>query len=120
MPSRDPRRRFADILENIDRIERYLRDIDRQSFDANEIVQDAVKHCLLRIAEAATKLGAFAEEAIPGQNWRSIRDLGNILRHEYDGVSLDILWAIVSDDMPALEDAILRAGYSLSPGDDQR
>ena len=64
--------------------------------------QDAVERCMLRIAEAAVKLGAVAEEWAPGHDWVGVRGIGNILRHEYDGVDPSVIWAVVADDLPPL------------------
>jgi uncharacterized protein with HEPN domain len=48
--------------------------------------------------------------------WRQIRDLGNLLRHAYDKVDLEIIWHTITDDLPPLKAAVLRALNSL-PGD---
>jgi len=36
------------------------------------------------------------------QPWQSIRSLGNVLRHAYDGVDPSIIWKIVQDDLAHL------------------
>jgi uncharacterized protein with HEPN domain len=41
--------------------------------------------------------------------WRQIRDLGNLLRHAYDKVDLEIIWRTVTDDLPPLRNAVMRA-----------
>jgi uncharacterized protein with HEPN domain len=43
-----------------------------------------------------------------------VRDLGNLLRHEYDKVDLEIIWQTVTDDLPALKTAVQRALLSQS------
>ena len=102
MPSSDPARRFRDILENITRIEAYTAGLDRPAFRADGRTIDAVKRCLSRISEGATKLGADAELLCPGLPWPDIRGLGNRLRHEYAGINPDRIWLIVEDDLSAL------------------
>lgn len=67
--------------------------------------RDAVERCLERISEAAAKLGDEAGELVPGQPWSEIRALGNRLRHEYDRVRVDRLWAIIVQDLPSLQTA---------------
>jgi hypothetical protein len=44
---------FADIIENIERIERYVLGFDEEAFDRDERTRDAVERCLERICEAA-------------------------------------------------------------------
>jgi uncharacterized protein with HEPN domain len=39
---------------------------------------------------------------MPGQPWQATRALGNRLRHEYDAIREERLWAIVQIDLPRL------------------
>lgn len=72
------------------------------SLRADPKTRDAVERCLERISEAAAKLGDEAGELVPGQPWPEIRALGNRLRHEYDRIRVDRLWAIIVEDLPSL------------------
>ena len=57
MPSRhDAAASFADILENVERIEGYLAGLDREAFRRDALRRDAVERCLERICEAAYRL----------------------------------------------------------------
>ena len=47
---------LADIIENADRIERYLAGMDRNTFAGNDLVRDAIERCLERVCEAAHRL----------------------------------------------------------------
>lgn len=103
MPSKhDPAGSLADIIENAERIETYLADMDRQLFERDGKTRDAVERCLERICEAAHRLGGRAAELMPSQPWGDIRGLGNRLRHAYDRLDLDSLWNTVRDRLPAL------------------
>ncbi len=84
LPSKRAGRRFQDILDNIESIERYTRGMNERKFVANDLVADAVERCLSRISEAARKLGKTAETLVPDEPWPKIRGLGNLLRHDYD------------------------------------
>ena len=64
--------------------------------------RDACERCLSRISEAAVKPGAFAEEMFPAHNWRGIRDIGNILRHEYDQIETVNIWDVITINLPPL------------------
>ncbi|WP_234811138.1 HepT-like ribonuclease domain-containing protein [Xaviernesmea oryzae] len=64
--------------------------------------RDACERCLSRISEAAVKLGACAEEMFPAHNWRGIRDIGNILRHEYDQIETVNIWDVITINLPPL------------------
>jgi uncharacterized protein with HEPN domain len=109
LPSRKPRDRLGDILDNIGWIQSDIRDLGEEQFVADRRAQDAVLYCLLRITEAAAKLEDQAETLAPDQPWAKIRSLGNLLRHAYDEIDLHVIWRIVRDDLPALGKACERA-----------
>ncbi len=103
MPSRhDPADCLADIIENADRIERYLAGIDRAAFGADGLLRDAVKRCLERVCEAAHRLGEATAELMPGQPWADIRGMGNRLRHAYDRIDQEVIWNAARLDLPPL------------------
>jgi uncharacterized protein with HEPN domain len=104
VPSKhDPAASFADILENLERIQDYVAGLDRETFGGDTLRRDAVERCLERISEAASRLGEKAAELAPSQPWADIRGLGNRLRHAYDRIDLDILWNTVRDRLPSLK-----------------
>jgi uncharacterized protein with HEPN domain len=96
LPSKHPRLRLLDIIQNIDAIQTYTRGMNGEAFAATNLVIDAVERCLGRISEAAKRLGKSAEDLAPGQPWKKIRGFGNVLRHEYETVRHDLTWEIVT------------------------
>lgn len=116
MPSERPKQRFEDIVENAESILAYTKGLDFDAFCRNRLIRDGTERCLERISEAAHKLGPTAELHLPHHPWRQIRDLGNILRHAYDNVDADIVWAIVTERLPSLI-ADARAVASRLPDD---
>lgn len=105
MPSERPLVRLRDIVENIESIQDYTRDLDLTGFLKSNITIDAVERCLSRISEAAVKIGPIVEELLPGHDWRGIRGIGNRLRHEYDIITDAANWAIVTKRLPELHNA---------------
>ncbi|WLS04514.1 HepT-like ribonuclease domain-containing protein [Shinella oryzae] len=106
MPSERPLVRLRDIRDNIERIQDHIRGLDLSGFLASTITIDAVERCLSRISEAATKIGPVAEEILPEHDWRGIRGIGNRLRHEYDVITDPANWAIATQRLPELHEAI--------------
>jgi uncharacterized protein with HEPN domain len=56
----------------------------------------------------------YAWGAKPRLSWRTChggrsRNLGNLLRHAYDKVDLEIIWQTITDDLPPLKAAVLKA-----------
>ena len=76
MPSSNPKKRFLDIIQNMESIISYIGDRDYDNFVKDRRTVDAVERCLLRIAQAAIKLQPGAAELLPDQNWKAMRGLG--------------------------------------------
>lgn len=74
----------------------------------------AVERKFLVIGEAAVRLGRDAPLIVADVPWRQIRDLGNLLRHAYDKVDLEIIWRTVTDDLPPLKAAVSKALRALT------
>jgi uncharacterized protein with HEPN domain len=102
VPSSDPVQRFSDIIENIDRVERFTMGFDLQGFAANEQVVLAVKYALLIVSEAAVKLGDVAVDFCPDIPWREIRGLGNRLRYDYETIDVVRIWLLIERNLPPL------------------
>ncbi len=110
MPSRhDPADSLYHIIENAERVARYLAGLDRKAFEQSEWARDAVEPCIERVCEAAYRLGDRAEELMPTQPWGDIRGMGNRLRHAYDRVDGDIVWNTAQARLPELATDARRA-----------
>ena len=117
MPSKhDPADSLHHIIENAERVARYLAGLDRQAFEQNGWARDAVERCIERVCEAAIRLGERAEELMPGQPWGDIRGMGNRLRHAYDRVNVDIVWKTAQARLPELAADARRALAHLQGG----
>jgi uncharacterized protein with HEPN domain len=116
LPSDRPITRLRDILQNLDRIERYTEGYSLDRFVADSRCQDAVERCLLRISEAARKLADLVEEIAPDQPWSGVRAIGNVLRHEYDRIDSALIWQIVEKDLVPLRRAVEKAIRALGNG----
>ena len=122
MPSRhDPADSLYHIVENAERVARYLGVLDRDAFEQkqNEWARDAVERCIERICEAVVRLGEQAEQLMPGQPWSDIRGMGNRLRHAYDRIDVDIVWKTAQARLPELAQAAKQALVYLQAGQDE-
>ncbi len=117
MPSSQPLVRLRDIQENAGRILHYIDGLGLEHFLADSVVQDAVERCLMRISEAAVKLGPLGTALMPAHDWRKIRAIGNVFRHDYDKVDLDQVWLIARDIIPDLKRDIDAAIQSFEGGE---
>jgi len=99
---RDDRQRLVDILEAIENIERYTGG-GRSAFDRNELVQTWVLFQLMVIGEAVRALSDAFRFGHPEVAWPQIVALRNNVVHHYFGIDEDIVWEIVTDDIPDLK-----------------
>jgi uncharacterized protein with HEPN domain len=99
--TKDPRVYLAHILECIDKIERFTAD-GRERFFQEVMVQDAVLRNLEVIGEAAKRLDDAYRAAHPEVPWRALAGLRDVLIHQYEGVDLEKVWAIVEQELPSL------------------
>jgi len=94
--------RVQDILEAIAKIQRYTAGMDYDTFQADEKTVDAVVRNFQIIGEAAQYIPAEVEARWPQLPWADMRDMRNVVIHEYFGVSRAILWQTIVDDLPPL------------------
>jgi uncharacterized protein with HEPN domain len=96
------RRRLEDILESIDRIEKYAVR-GKAAFENEDLVQVWILHHIQIIGEAARKVSDELQRQHPEVPWAQIVAMRNILVHDYFGVDVEEVWAAVQRDIPDLK-----------------
>jgi uncharacterized protein with HEPN domain len=96
-------------------IEHFIEGMDFGSFREDPKTVAAAERKLLVISEAAIRLGDEAAILCPDQPWHKIRGTGNWIRHQYERIDLDGIWATLQDDLPALKASVQRALRPLPP-----
>ncbi len=109
MPFSDPERHLRDILESIDLIREFTRDMDFSSYRRDEKTKAAVERKIQVLTEAVIRLEMEGPDAFPEIDWKAYRGMGNFLRHSYHRVSDEIVWNTVKDDLPLLKRVVERA-----------
>ena len=94
---------IQDILDAINKIEKYTKGFTRVKFQKNTLVADAVAKNLEIIGEASKRIPASIKSQIPSIQWKKIIGLRNILIHEYSGIDKDIVWDIIEHKLPDLK-----------------
>ena len=100
---RDFRLQIEDILAAILKIRAYVNDMNYDAFCADSKTQDAVVRNLEIIGEAARSLPEDMKAITTTVDWRKIIGLRNLLIHEYFGISLPIIWDVISNKLHDLE-----------------
>ena len=75
-------------------------------FRADPRTVRAVVHSVQIVGEAAYQLDVAVQARAPSVPWTQIIRMRHLLVHHYARVSPDVVWAVVTRDMPALVAAI--------------
>ena len=110
---RDYRLQIDDILTAVARIRAYVQGMSYDAFRADGRTQDAVVRNLEVIGEAARTLPDEVKADASNVEWRKLVGLRNLLIHEYFGISLPIIWDIITTKLVDLEVACQRIAGSL-------
>ena len=89
MPHRRWDIRIHDILASIEKIQKYTDNMDVKAFRNDPKTVDAVVRNLEIIGEAARHVPDEIVEEHTEIPWREMRDMRNLLSHEYFGVNSD-------------------------------
>lgn len=76
--------------------------MDRNEFDDNEVIQNAVIRPLEIVGEAASRISIAFRKAHPEIPWKELIGLRNRLIHEYFRVEFSAVWDTIQKDIPEL------------------
>jgi uncharacterized protein with HEPN domain len=96
---RDDRERLLDIVEAIERIEKYAVS-GQAAFERDELIQIWIVHHLQIIGEAVRGLSTEFRDRHPEVAWSRIVAMRNILVHAYFGIDLALVWSVAQSDLP--------------------
>jgi uncharacterized protein with HEPN domain len=74
----------------------------RADFDSDENLRLALAYLIQIIGEAASRVSPSFREAHTDIPWSEIVGMRHKIVHDYLGVDFDIVWAVVTGDLPAL------------------
>jgi uncharacterized protein with HEPN domain len=106
---------LRDIQESVRRITTYTAGMTYYRFLDDIKTQDAVIRNLEIIGESTKRLSTGLRGKYPDVPWKGMAGIRDRLIHHYFGVNLDIVWDIVTSELPSLEsqvEAILQQDHS--------
>ncbi len=98
--------RLLHILEAIDNINEFKKDISFEDFSDNKILKYAIFYNVAIIGEAAYKLTKEFIESHTEVPWRSIINMRHVIVHGYYQIDAEILWETINNDLTDLKTAV--------------
>jgi uncharacterized protein with HEPN domain len=108
MAFQDARLRLEHILQAVDAIREFTKGKTLNEYCVEAITRDAVERNIERISEASRRGPDDVKLRTPEIPWRLIAGIGDILRHDYDGVDDAAIWNLVQNDLEPLRAAAER------------
>ncbi len=90
--TREPLLYLYDILDSIEKIQRYTSNMNFQEFTGSSLTIDAVVRNFEIIGEASGRIPEDVQLKYPEIPWFEMKGMRNIVAHEYFRVDLKIIW----------------------------
>jgi uncharacterized protein with HEPN domain len=97
---------IRDVLDSIEKIEKYCQSMTYNQFLDDDKTRDAVVRNFEIIGEAAKNIPDSIKKRFPDIAWRSLTGMRDKLVHGYFGVSFPIVWETIESDLPFLKKQI--------------
>jgi uncharacterized protein with HEPN domain len=103
MSKRDWKILFEDIIESINKIEDYTKEISFEDFAQSPLIIDAVVRNIEIIGEASKNVPVEIQNKFKDIPWQKIKGIRNRIVHEYFAVDISIIWFIVTNELQSLK-----------------
>ena len=100
---RDPRLYLKDILQAIEAIEKFVKDIDFETFKREDMRSSAVIRKFEIIGEATKNISEDIKQKYPSIPWKDIAGMRDRLIHFYHGIKYELVWNTIKDDIPGFK-----------------
>ncbi|MBM2832808.1 MAG: hypothetical protein HW414_1860 [Dehalococcoidia bacterium] len=94
--------RLRHMLDYAQKAVQFTSGRSRADFDADDMLAMATIHSIEIVGEAVKTISGELRKRYPGIPWDLISGTRNRLAHGYIDVDLDVIWTIVTEDLPPL------------------
>ena len=93
------------IIGYCDNIESFIAQFNGslEVYQSETAFRYACDMCIFQIGELTTRLSEKFKTQCPEIPWRKIKALRNIHAHDYENVDLEIMWEIITKNIPELK-----------------
>ena len=109
MSPRDPAARLRHMLDHAKEAVAMVEGKSRLDLDRDRQLNLALVRLPEIVGEAASRIPEESRSSFPQVPWAQIVSLRNRLIHGYDAVDFDVLWRILTSDLPPLIAALEKA-----------
>jgi uncharacterized protein with HEPN domain len=90
-------------VEVIARLRELLADLSLEAFEDDWQKRWLVERGVEIISEASRRLSQDLKARHPEIPWQKVAGIGNVLRHDYENVAAPVLWVLVHESLPQLD-----------------
>ena len=91
------------MIEYINKALKYTEGCSFETFSRNEEKVDATVFAISQIGELVKNITKETMERYNNIEWIIIKNLRNKIVHDYEGINLNIIWDIITDDIIQLK-----------------
>ena len=102
MSKRDDTILLEDIIESIEKINRYTNDLQLSVFLSDEKTQDAVARNFEIMGEAVARMSTEFKTLNEQISWQYLKDFRNILIHAYEIIDYSLVWDTIKKELPSV------------------
>lgn len=103
--------RLLHMLDAVERALKHTQDKSRGDLERDDLLCLALVRLIEIIGEAAKAVSPEVRETYPAIHWKQISGTRDRLIHGYFNVDLDVVWAIITNDLPVLEQELRKIIY---------
>jgi len=106
MTNRDIKLYLKDILEAMETVEKFVKDMNFEQFKNNDLVSSAVIRKFEIIGEATRNIPQEIKKKYSDIPWKTMVGFRDKLIHFYFGIKYDIVWETIKSKLPELKEKI--------------
>ena len=105
--------RLQHIVDAIQEIESYLKNVEFQVFVENSMMRFACIKQMEIIGEASNHISDEIKNQFSYIEWAQVIGMRNVFVHEYFGVDTKLVWEIIKNDLPDLKEKVITVIQSI-------